>query len=115
MGSTLGELIDKLQQYVEVRLEQIKLAIITRSSKAIAGLITLTMILFFGLFVLFFLSLALAAYLNEVLDSKFLGYLLTAGCYLLVIIVMLLLSNRKVLQGWIETIILRSNENNEND
>ena len=53
-------------------------------------------VLFLGVFVLLFSGIALGIWLGEVLDSPALGYLLVAGIYLLIIIILVLLRKRIV-------------------
>lgn len=106
MASTIGDIIDKLNEYVEVKAEQIKLMAIARLSGIISVSIALFIVLIVGFFFLFFLTFAIATIFNDVLGSAYLGYLLVAGVYFLFIIMVLILIKKGVIQSWIDSLIL---------
>jgi hypothetical protein len=60
----------------------------------ISGFATLTLILSFGLFMLFFASLALGFYLNIVFDSQFLGFVAVGLLYFLICILLVIFKDK---------------------
>lgn len=60
------------------------------ASSALAGFV----VLFFGMFVLLFSSIALGMWLGSALENNALGYLIVAGTYLLILVIIVLLRKR---------------------
>ncbi len=110
MATSTKKMIDNIIEFVEIKIEQIKLKIITRVARMLSGIIALSINILFALFFLFFLSFALAEIINKVLESSYLGFLIIAGAYLLVIILVFILMKNKKLQHWIETLIVKLEE-----
>ncbi|MBP3943405.1 hypothetical protein J5U18_07495 [Sphingobacteriaceae bacterium WQ 2009] len=79
--------IQKSKEYIDSQLKLIRLKTIERSSRLAGSLIVDATKLIFVLFIIFFLCLALGFYLGEVLGSYSLGFLATAGIFLVIIIV----------------------------
>lgn len=115
MAHVVGDIIDKIKEYIEVKTEQIKLMALARLAKVFSGILTLSIILLIGFFLLFFLSFALAYVLNDALGSTHLGFFLICGFYLLIIIIMLILSRKGIIQGWFESLILNISEGIEDE
>ena len=110
MASTIGDLIDKIKEYIELKAEQLKLKALPHVSRFIAGIIALSSALLFGFLTLFFLSFAVANILNDLLGSSFYGYLIISGLFLIIILVILLLVKKGIVQGWIEEVILKTSK-----
>lgn len=110
MASAIGETISKLKEYVDVKTEQIKLIVLARVSSILSNVISLSIILLFSFFLIFFLSFAIANLLNEIFESLYLGYFLISSFYLLIIIIVLILAKRGIIQGWIESLIVNNSE-----
>lgn len=70
-----------------------------------ASLLTIISVVFLGMFVLFFLGIALAIWLGEILHHPALGYILVALLYLIIMIVLVLMRNRIVFPFIRDTII----------
>lgn len=105
--------IQKITEYLKNRKALIRLQIVERVSSIVAALVTDGLMIFLGLFALLFLSVSLGIYLGDVLDSFSLGFLLVAGIYLILILIIALakkgienslinLSIRKFLKRWNE-------------
>lgn len=107
MASRIGDIVEKITEYIHIKTEQVKLKLIGYISKILANVLALCFTLLVGFFFLFFLSLGIGALLNEVLGSSFWGYLIIAGFYLLSIIIMLLLVKSGKIQHWLEHLILK--------
>lgn len=99
-------MVERILEYVQIKMEQIKLRIITHVSRILANVIALALIGMLALFFVFFASFSLGAYLNELFNSTFLGHLAIAGGYLLVIIIIFLMMKTGKMQSWFENIIL---------
>lgn len=110
MASSARKVIDNIIEFIEIKTEQIKLKIISRVARMLSGVIAISMLGMFTLFFLLFLSFAFAEMINIGLESAYLGYLIIAGAYLLVIIFVVLLVKTRKLQKWIEAAIVKLEE-----
>lgn len=105
MKKIFNELINLLTQLVETKVDLMRLKVLEFVSATIAVTITLVVsFLVLGLGV-FFCSIALAFFLNELLESSFLGFLVVGGLYLLIGIVLALLIKSKKKPLFIDYII----------
>lgn len=109
--SVINKLLDKIAEYIKLRGEKLKLEIIAQISRLFAYFVAILTIALIGLFLLIFLSLALGAYLNMVLESPHLGYLIIAGFYLIILVVILLLMRSNKIQNWLETLFVELSDN----
>jgi thiamine transporter ThiT len=87
----MKELFDNLSGYFETKLELIKLDLQSDLSRVVTNLIFAFFILVLAAIVFFFMSFALAEYLNHIYKSLFLGYLLVATSYFTILLIMILL------------------------
>ena len=82
----VNTLIDNLKGYVETKIELLKI----EAQEKLTTLITFFLILFciaiFGVLAFFFLNIALALFLNQLLASAFLGFVILGSFYLLILI-----------------------------
>jgi len=113
MASTIADLIDKIKEYIELKAEQLKLQAVPHFSRFVSGLIAVSLLAMLGILLMFFLSLALANFFNELMVSSYIGYLFLAGFYLLLILVVLVLVKTGKVQGWVEQLILKASKNEE--
>ncbi len=81
----IDELVEAIADYLQIKLELIKLNFIEDISEVISKIISLFLILVVFLFFLGFISTAVANYLNEVLETKYWGHAIVGGFYLLVL------------------------------
>lgn len=81
----INEFVEAIADYLQIKLELVKLNFIEELSEIISKLISLFLILVVFLFFLGFISTALANYLNGILESTFWGHAIVAGFYLLVL------------------------------
>ena len=115
----LANLFDGLSKFIELKMEIYQLKLKEQLVIIISSIAALTLILSFGLFVLFFLSLALGSYLNGVLKSDFLGFGIIAILYL-ILGVILVLSRNKLITNHLfqaffsDTLTQSSDEQDEN-
>lgn len=109
--SLINNVVDKLTEYFHVRIDKIKLDLIAQVSKILASFMAFILIGVVGLFFFIFGSIALGAFLNEVLESTYLGYLILCGFYLVMLIIIFILVKTKVIQRWMEALFLSLSEN----
>ena len=84
---SLSGTFQKTKEYIDSQFKLVKLKTIERSSRLIASLVVDATKLMLTLFVVFFLCLALGFWLGELLGSYSLGFLATAGIFMVVIVV----------------------------
>lgn len=107
MTSKIGEIVERITEYIQIKTEQVKLKIVGYISRILANVLALFFIILIGFFFLFFLSFSIGSLLNEVFESAFLGHLLISAFYLLLIIIVLMLVKFGKIQGWLEFLILK--------
>lgn len=71
-----------MTEYVNARIELMKLETAENVARFWANVVTKSVMLYFLLLALFFLSFALAFFLGKLLDSTSLGFLLTGVIYI---------------------------------
>ncbi|HUQ65933.1 MAG TPA: phage holin family protein [Flavitalea sp.] len=87
LKSKAGDLTDSISDYIQ---SYYKLTLLNAADKATtigASTLASVTIIFLGIFVLFFGGIALAIWLGDLLDSPALGYLIVAGFFMLVIVI----------------------------
>lgn len=90
----LDKLVNTLTGYVETRIDLLKIDVKEGLSIAITKLILGSLLSLFSFFIVFFVFLGVAALLNEVLDSAYWGYFISAGFFTLVLLVILMLREK---------------------
>ena len=78
-----------------------------------ASLLTIVSVVFLGMFVLFFLGIALAIWLGDLLNNSALGYILVALLYLTIMIILVVMRNRIVFPFIRDAIIKKLYEQNK--
>ena len=91
MASSARKVIDSIIAFIEVKTEQIKLKIIAALAKLLSGVLSAAILAVLAFFFLFFLSFAFAEMINARLSSDYLGFLIIAGAYLIIIMIILAL------------------------
>lgn len=113
----LDRVINQLTKFIELKMEIYELKVKEQLVDIISSFATLILILSFGMFMLFFGSLALGFYLNGLFDSNFLGFLILGGFFLLICIVLILFRDKiitnQLIQAFFSDTITR--EKNEQD
>ena len=87
----MDRMIDHLVEFVETRLEILKLDFKEESVRVIAKLITGAVIVLFSTLFFIFFSVMIAIILNEALDSSFLGFAILAAFFLLILVSILII------------------------
>ncbi|EEI91227.1 hypothetical protein HMPREF0765_3253 [Sphingobacterium spiritivorum ATCC 33300] len=110
---SLSGTFQKSKEYLDSQIELLKLKAIARGSRMLGSLILDISKVVLTLFIVFFLSLAFAFYLGELMNSNALGFLATGGIFILLVVIVRLtetkleakfmdLSIRKLLGKWNE-------------
>ena len=84
---------DKIAHYVDVRLSLLKLGFIERTSNILSYLIFVFIGLFLTLSILIFLGIGIGEYFATLLDSRAGGFFITAGFYILLLVILALMRN----------------------
>lgn len=96
LKSKAGDLTDSITEYIQSYYKLTLLNAADKATSLAASTLATVTIVFLGIFVLFFGGIALAIWLGNLLDDAALGYLLVAGLFLLVIIVIVALKKKIV-------------------
>lgn len=83
---SIKNVIQKLKEYVENHADLAYLRFVGRISKILPGMTVGIISLLFAFFVVFYLSMALAFFIGELLSSYALGFALTGALFILLII-----------------------------
>ena len=83
----IDKLVDNLTGYIETKIELIQLDVKEELTQLIAKVIAFSIVIFFGLLAVVFISIGLSALLNNYLESHYQGYLLVGLLYLILAVV----------------------------
>jgi hypothetical protein len=84
------------KEYINVRLERIKLSTADKVSKIVANFVAAIFIMLAVSLFVIFLGISLGFYLGNVLGSNWLGFLIVAGIYFIKIFLILLLKEKLI-------------------
>jgi hypothetical protein len=115
LKSKAGDLTESITEYIQ---SYYKLTLLNAADKATtitATTMAALVMIFLGIFVLFFGGIALAIWLGNLLDDPALGYLLVAGFFLLVIIIIVLFKKKLVFPIIRDSLINKLYEPNDQD
>jgi hypothetical protein len=96
--------VDQLTKFIELKLEIYELKVKEQLVGVISSFATLALILSFGLFMLFFGSLALGFYLNIVFDSGFMGFVIVCLLYLLICVLLVIFKDKIITNNLFQAI-----------
>jgi len=102
----INKLKEALNDYIKLRVALFKLELKEHISDVLAKLIAYLIILLFASIVIFFVSLGIAFFINQQLESTYLGFMIVAGFYSLILIGVLLLLRSGKLKAIIEDTII---------
>ncbi len=111
----IDAIIENLTALIEARLELAKLEIKEEVAKLGAKIIAGIVFAFLLVMIVIFLSISLATWLNYMLASMFLGYVIITGFYVLVLAILIAFKVRIWLQLKIESILIDAEETNQED
>ena len=81
---------DKAQEYIKNTTEYYKLRVFKTVTKGAISLINYLIIGFILFMILLFFSVGVALWLGDVIDSRYLGYFIVGGFYILVMILLII-------------------------
>lgn len=105
-----NKLVDRISEFIRLKGEKLKLDIIAKVAKILSLFVTFLIIFIFGVFFIMFLSFALSEFLNTLLDSEYLGYLITSGIYMILLIIVVIIFRSHKMQKWLETVFVSFGE-----
>lgn len=99
-------MFDLIKKYTSQKIELLKLEMIEKSSLASGNIAIIVISLFFSLFFISLLNIGLGFLIGEYLGNYSYGFLILAGIYLLLLIIVLLA--KKSIKRAISNIIIQS-------
>ena len=111
----ITELFNNIVEFFEIKVQELKLKTIQTTSQVLAILILIITISSLAFLFVLFSSFALGTLFNELLDSQYLGFLIVAGIYLLLIITIVILFQRNIINKWLQSLILKSLNKTKHD
>lgn len=87
----LDNLIEHASGFIENRIALLKFELREEVASVLSRSLIYGFALVFGLLLLFFTSFGLANYLNDVLQSRYVGYWIVAGIYFLLTLILFIL------------------------
>ena len=111
----IDAIIENLTGLIEARMELAKLELKEEVAKAGARIIAGVVLAFLLVMIIIFVSIALATWLNYLLGSMFIGYLIITGFYLLVLVLLIAFKAHVWLQQKIEGMLIDTEETDQSD
>jgi uncharacterized membrane protein YqjE len=111
----IDAIIEHLTGLIEARVELAKIEIKEEVSKIGARIIAGVVFAFLLVMIIILFSIALAAWINALLESGYLGYFIVTGFYLLVLILLIAFKAHVWLQQKIESLLIDSEGLDEED
>gem|GEM_PF-552035 len=108
----LEKISELLIKYLEIRTELIKIQLKEQIARVISQLILVFILLLFSFLIILMASFAISMYLNYLLDSLYLGYVICAGFYVLILI-LLTINRKKIIRKIVLTVIEEEHEDSE--
>ena len=110
----IDRLIDHLVGFLEIRFEILKLEAKEESVRVIAKLITIAVIVLFGTLFFIFFCVALAIFLNQVMQSAYMGFVILAAFFFLLWMSVLVIKRTRWYHNQITAITDRLVEDTDN-
>lgn len=104
--SKIQQIFHHVENYISTTIELYKLKAYQKVAQIATTVITSVLMGFFGVLFLIFVSIGLAVYLGEVMGRMHYGFMIVAGIYLVLAIIVYALS-KKVLKDKFNTMIVR--------
>lgn len=110
----LEKVINHLSKFVEIKLEIYELKVKSQLVDIVSNFSVMILIISFGMFLLFFLSLSLGLFLNGVFNSNYIGFVIISLIYF-VICILLILFKGKIIKYYLFQTFLSDTINNDSD
>ena len=104
--NSFGSLFENAGDYLETRIDLLKLKAINKSSEVTSSIISRVAILIFMFFAIFILNIGLALWIGDLLGKMYLGFFVVAGFYILVAILLHLFKDSWI-KGPVSTMIIK--------
>ena len=104
----ISKLKETFTEYIRVKFELFKLDLTEHLSNVLAQMIAYIVILIISGLVVTFLSIALANFLNSYFQNDSIGYLIVAGIYLLLLLLVFYLLRSGKLKAFFETKLMEN-------
>ena len=111
----LEDLTDHVKEYINTRVEITKLHLAEKTSMVISNLIAVTIVAVLFLFVIVFGSIAGAWALSEWIGKTYSGFLIVAGCYLLLGIIVWIAKDKLIRFPVMNAIIKQLQKKDDDD
>jgi hypothetical protein len=112
--SAFEDLATGAKNYINVRIDEAKLSIADKASALIANFVAALFIILAASLCVIFLGIALSFYLNSILESSWLGFLIVAGVYFIKIFLIVLFKEKliriPVMNAILKQLTFRENE-----
>ncbi len=82
-AKVITDMTDSIRKYIEIRLNLTKLDVLEKSAKILSLLLSAIFLFIIFMLFLFFISLTMAKWLGQLMNSDALGYLIIAVIYLI--------------------------------
>ena len=105
MLDDINDLKKDVLEYIEVKLDLIRLHTAENLSRIFSNVATIAVIGYLLFFIIFFISFAAGFYIGSLLDSNELGFLCVAGFYTLLLILFLVFRKQIVERPVIKAIV----------
>jgi uncharacterized membrane protein YqjE len=103
----LDSIVENLSGFVEKKIEIYKIEFKEEAARAGAKLVVMFVLALALFMAVFFFTVGLAAILNNVLESTYLGFLIMAGFYLLIVVVFIFLNRSFGINKSLEEMFLK--------
>ena len=115
MPNSDSNLIQNITDFIEVKIERIKLRLISATAAFFSTALSISLFIAIAFFMVFFFSFGIAYLLNQSLDSDYIGFLIVGSFYLLVILIVLFLFKRKIIQAFFESLLIKLMNSKEDE
>jgi hypothetical protein len=115
LKSKAGDLTDSITEYIQSYYKLTLLNAADKATSIAASTLASVVVLFLGIFVIFFGGIALGIWLGQLLDSPALGFVCVAGLFLLIIIIIVAMKRRIVFPVIRDNLINKLYEPNDQD
>jgi len=106
----LDSIVDHISDLIEAKIEVYKVEMKYEAAKIGSRLITFIILSFILFMVLLFLSFTLSTFLNELLQSRFWGYAIVTGFYILIFVLFIILNIAEIFRKKFEEMLIGNEE-----
>lgn len=106
-NSQVELLLEKVKDYVETRIELLKLKAIDKSSGILSSIISGVVLAVFSLFFMILFNIGLALWIGDMLGKSYYGFFIVAALYIIIGLVIFLGRNKWV-KPPVETLMIKS-------